>query len=1258
MIVQISAQCANEFNFTAISNQKCLDESDAGYFFLPSDNGSEDFIIWLGDTDLCPSRTECFRFCQFVDADGVNICSDENAFNRDLASLADLNNCYYRRLSCTSANWFDEPMCPTTFMEEFSDFNRVFIPQCTHDLFIGNNLFGNSPFRGFQIFSEVLADLMLEHGLGDTSNIIFGGSRYGGVGAANLVTAVETIVDPLSLRLMLDSSWLVKSFDFGAKSQNLVNNGLESLSRLETVTSNWLESAVLDPDCRAAFEESGSLVSCLFLSELMDVSSTLKSTSILFVQSQYDGIILDEFGVLDSNVIDTFSDAAELVSNGIQFIEAIGSTMRTTVQSAFVQPKTEPHVYFASSCSEHGILFPVNLLEITTRTDELGAAGTVNLTRSDDTWELLRVDGASLKDVVTSFLRSEFVDDELFVESCGTFLCGENCEVETDVQPFIVDLRTSETGQNAILFLALLIIVLGWLSFTLTYIRVLIFRRTTKSLWDKLEKDGTVSHPLELIKEEDYDTENIAFLEEFAERKSFVSLSVKNLSYLAPPRKLRGEYYPILNDVNICVKPGEVHGLMGPSGSGKSTLLDVLSLNRGGGIMIGTHLINGVPSHLSRMKFLRQWLRHNLSYVRQQDVLFPLLTVRQHLTHAAWLMLPESMSSKAKIARISKVTKLLGLEHALDTKIGDGGIQIEGGISGGERRRVSVATQLLSMPAGLVLDEPTSGLDSTNALLLVNVLHKLAHEADVAVLLTIHQPRREIFNLFDKLTILLDGVVTFSGSPEDAGRFFRFNIKEVNIGDDILDKLEEYRNNERAIATIQKRFKEGPLGKKVWARLTSEESYLTASKATELRDRLIFNAKLSGRKSWEKATSTWLTTKVLLSRTMLRGGFDLGRTTFVSLVGGVLVGTVFFDNDSYTQSAALAYLIVATMSFLQATFLGTRYQLEKGMWTHEKEAGADVSWKAFLSSLYMRNVVTSTIEGLAFSIPAYTMGNLNTDKPERFPLFLVLLVLVATCVIAQNTFVEIDRIRRGGISGPDLRQAALVNMTLLSMGAIFNGFIIPLDDIPPYLQWVPNVMLTYWGFVGILVNNFRDFEFPCDVSVLECATRTGDSFIVEFGYEVLDVYQAILGLSLLILFFHIFGTLDFFLRFVWLKKKMKRRAPENDQVELTDEEKKHGFVGSTMALLVTANLTKSQVKQKKRESKTRKKKSKKKSRAPLTSFRDESPRLSETNGVRVSMSTKSKKKGKRRNSLGLPPGESTRINLFSKEIGMDDEVEV
>ncbi|KAH9253890.1 hypothetical protein BASA81_008014 [Batrachochytrium salamandrivorans] len=619
-----------------------------------------------------------------------------------------------------------------------------------------------------------------------------------------------------------------------------------------------------------------------------------------------------------------------------------------------------------------------------------------------------------------------------------------------------------------------------------------------------------------------------------------VHLMVKDLSYWAPPRKSKSllqkltrskgssanQKFQILRNVDLAVKPAQVHALMGPSGSGKSTLLDVLALIRDSGDMQGTHYINGVPSHQSKSKFLRDWLRNNVSYVRQTDVLFPRLTVREHLIHAAWLLLPQYMPACKKLRRVQQVIELLELDACADTICGDGGVKIEGGISGGQRRRVSVATQLLRLPACLLLDEPTSGLDSTNALLLCKSLSTLAHRGGLTIVMTIHQPRNEIFSLFDQLTILVAGRIVFSGTPLDAPKHFSIDQsdkaqQDLSVANAILDLLATAQ--ESVVVGFEERYSKGELGQKVLAGMEQEMTDFTDAMALDLQEVLRETALGEGRWSWESPSSAGMQMWVLLSRTMRRGGFDLKKTVFLAIFGGCVVGICFVGIGSITSRTALCYLGVATMTFLQGAFLGDRYLAEKQMYDHESTAGSAVQWTAFLTSQFVRDSVTSSMEAIAFGVPVYWIGGMYPTA-DRFFLYLLLLILIAHVCVCANTLVEIDR--------DNLRAAALVNAAYVGLGALFNGFIIRISDLPVYLSWLPYIMVTYWGFAGILINDFTGDMFGCKASVLECATRTGDVVLVQFSFDTIDPFVSILALLIMIVVFRSLAVVDFFLRYI------------------------------------------------------------------------------------------------------------------------------
>ncbi|KAG0249929.1 hypothetical protein BG011_008801, partial [Mortierella polycephala] len=208
------------------------------------------------------------------------------------------------------------------------------------------------------------------------------------------------------------------------------------------------------------------------------------------------------------------------------------------------------------------------------------------------------------------------------------------------------------------------------------------------------------------------------------------SLEFRNVGYT-----LNKDGLQILKGISGSAPAGVVLAVMGPSGAGKSTLVDILAGKRKDGKVSGQILLNGKQVHESD-------IRRAVGFVDQEDTLPPTQTVYEAVLFSAMLRLPEAMPIYRVHERVAEVIEMLGLTHCSNRRIGN---VTSRGISGGEKRRVSIALELITRPPILILDEPTSGLDSYSAHMVVQQLCKLAASKTTTVIMTIHQPRSDIF---------------------------------------------------------------------------------------------------------------------------------------------------------------------------------------------------------------------------------------------------------------------------------------------------------------------------------------------------------------------------------------------------------------------------------------------------------------------------------------------------------------------------------
>ncbi|XWS33140.1 hypothetical protein CRYUN_Cryun22dG0053200 [Craigia yunnanensis] len=541
----------------------------------------------------------------------------------------------------------------------------------------------------------------------------------------------------------------------------------------------------------------------------------------------------------------------------------------------------------------------------------------------------------------------------------------------------------------------------------------------------------------------------------------------------------------VLKDVNCKAKPGEILAIVGPSGAGKSSLLEIVAGKRSS--QSGSIFVNKSP--IDKAQF-----RKISGYVTQKDNLFPLLTVEETLMFSAKLRLrlPQTQLS----SRVKSLIQELGLEHVAMTRVGDDRVR---GISGGERRRVSIGVDVIHDPKVLILDEPTSGLDSTSALQIIDMLKVMAETRGRTIILSIHQPGFRIVKLFNSILLLANGSVLHQGAVDQLGA----NLREiglqlplhVNIVEFAIESIEAIQKQRKGQQEVQAQVFSGPLQQRKGEEESRSGKFTLQQlfQQSKVVDEEIVNFGIDFPRDF--ANSRLQETMILthrFSKNIFRTKELFACRTIQMLISGLVLGSIFHNvKDDLTGAEEKVGLFAFILTFLLSctTEALPIFLQEREILMKETSCGSyRVSSYAIANGLVYLPCLL--ILAILFSIPLYWLVGLNTN----FMAFMHFLLLIWLILYTANSVV---------VCFSALVPNFIVGNSVISgvMGSffLFSGYFISKHGIPSYWIFMHYISLFKYPFEGFLINEFSKSGKCLEYMFGSCLV-TGEAVLREEGY--------------------------------------------------------------------------------------------------------------------------------------------------------------
>ncbi|XP_049396561.1 ABC transporter G family member 4 [Solanum stenotomum] len=488
----------------------------------------------------------------------------------------------------------------------------------------------------------------------------------------------------------------------------------------------------------------------------------------------------------------------------------------------------------------------------------------------------------------------------------------------------------------------------------------------------------------------------------------------------------------ILKDISFTAYPSQILAIVGPSGAGKSTLLDILAA--GTSPTSGTLLLNSLPLH-SPSTF-----RKLSAYVPQHDCSLPQLTVSETFAFSARLLNPKLNDVSCIVDSLLAELRLTHLAHT----------RLAHGLSGGERRRVSIGLSLLHDPAILLLDEPTSGLDSNSALNVMQTLRSITDSRQRTVLLSIHQPSFKILATIDKILLLSKGTVVHHGTLSSLEEFLLENgftvppqLNSLEYAMEMLSQL----NEKKPITPISSPPK-NPTTTPVPEAKTGEIKY----RSSRFHEIAVLYSRF-----WK---IIYRTKQLLLTNTLQALGV------------GLVLGTIYINIGFGKAGIEKRFgLFAFTLTFLLSSTTETLpiFINERPILLRETSSGV-----YRLSSYLIANTLVFLpyllVIAILYSISLYFLVGLCYSW-QAFTYFVLTIWVI---VLMANSFVLfLSSVAPNYIAGTSL-------VTLLLAGSfLFSGYFITKETMPKFWTMLHYLSMYKYGLDALLINEYSCLVAKC-----------------------------------------------------------------------------------------------------------------------------------------------------------------------------------